>query len=317
MSDHLQQQLRRHVEFLAGAPRNGRTSPAHLQASLDYAAGHLASAGWRVSSDTFTRRHVLGIHDNANPWWPLGYFPTLTGTNLLAQWGQSGPTMVIVAHIDTVGTSPGADDNASGVAAALAAGHLIAQSGASQRILIALVDLEETGHQGSKRLARQLHEQSVDVAGVICLESIGYFDHTPGAQRLPGLFRRLLLDPPPDTPVPADFMAILCRRSSQQLATDWVEHANRHQLDTLCFLDRRHDGVRARVAAGFRPQLGFLDRSDHASFQDLGIPAICISDTPPLRSPHYHQASDLPDTLDYRRIAAAAQATAAVAIQRR
>lgn len=291
MSEDLQHQLRSHVEFLARAPRNGRTSPAHLQAGLDYAARHLTSSGWHVSSDTFTRRHVLGISDNANPWWTLGYFPTLTGTNLLAQWGETGPTTVIVAHIDTVGRSPGADDNASGVAAAITAGQIIAHSGTVHRTLIALVDLEETGHQGSKRLARQLRDQHLDVAGVICLESIGYFDHTPGTQRLPGLFRRLLLDPSPNRPVPADFMAVVCRRTSQQLATDWAEHANRYGLDTLRFLDRRHDGLRAHAAIAFRPQLAHLDRSDHASFQDVGIPAICVSDTPPLRSPHYHQTA--------------------------
>ena len=39
--------------------------------------------------------------------------------------------------------------------------------------------------------------------------------------------------------------------------------------------------------------------SDHAPFWDRGYPALMLTDTAPLRNPHYHQPTDTPDTLDY------------------
>lgn len=311
--DDLELQLRQHIEFLAQQPRNGRTSPSHLAASLDYCTESLQRSGWSVRRDQVERRNVLGIGDYATAWWPFGWFSRLTGTNLVAERGTQGPALVIVAHLDTVGGSPGADDNASGVAAALEAARLIAASGTQQRVLIGLVDLEETGHQGSKQLARQLRDNQVAVAGCICLESLGYFNEDPGTQKLPRIFTDIQLDPLPDGPPAANFMALLCRQSSAALAEAWAAAANAGGLDTVRFLDRRVDGWRAHRSIAFRPSLANLDRSDHASFQDAGFPAICVCDTPPLRSPHYHRTSDLPDTLDYRRLAAATRATAYVA----
>jgi hypothetical protein len=47
-----------------------------------------------------------------------------------------------------------------------------------------------------------------------------------------------------------------------------------------------------------------IRRSDNSSFWDQGYPALMLTDTSFLRNPHYHRASDLPDTLDYERMAA-------------
>jgi len=37
--------------------------------------------------------------------------------------------------------------------------------------------------------------------------------------------------------------------------------------------------------------------------QDEGYPALMVNDTSMFRNPHYHQMTDLPDTLDYDRMA--------------
>jgi hypothetical protein len=39
--------------------------------------------------------------------------------------------------------------------------------------------------------------------------------------------------------------------------------------------------------------------SDHGAFWEAGWPALLVTDTAFLRNPHYHEASDTPDTLDY------------------
>ncbi len=76
----------------------------------------------------------------------------LQGLNLVATPGgriEGGATLV-VADLDTVANSLGSDDNASGVAVALA---LTAQpAGKRHRCAIALVDLEELGQLGTRAL---------------------------------------------------------------------------------------------------------------------------------------------------------------------
>lgn len=316
MSEDLQHQLRSHVEFLARAPRNGRTSPAHLQAGLDYAARHLTSSGWHVSSDTFTRRHVLGISDNANPWWPLGYFPTLTGTNLLAQWGETGPTTVIVAHIDTVGRSPGADDNASGVAAAITAGQIIAHSGTVHRTLIAL------GRPRGDRPSRiETTRPPAPRPTPRCCRR-----HLPGVDRL---LRSHTRNPTPARPVPpapprplteqARPRRLHGRRVPQDITT------TRHRLG------RTRQPIRPGHAAlprspPRRPPRARRDRLPAPACPPGPLrprvlprrrdPGHLCQRHPTATQPPLPPDSDRPDTLDYRRIAAATRATAAVAVDR-
>jgi hypothetical protein len=43
--------------------------------------------------------------------------------------------------------------------------------------------------------------------------------------------------------------------------------------------------------------------SDHFWFRELGLPGVLVTDTAMLRNPHYHRSTDLPDTLDYDRMA--------------
>ena len=48
--------------------------------------------------------------------------------------------------------------------------------------------------------------------------------------------------------------------------------------------------------------------SDHRNYYPLGIPSIMITDTALLRNPHYHEPTDTPDTLCYRRLTIVTQA---------
>jgi hypothetical protein len=53
-------------------------------------------------------------------------------------------------------------------------------------------------------------------------------------------------------------------------------------------------------APGFMPG---IDWSDHWSCEQVGIPALMITDTAPFRYPHYHTPADTPDKVDYDRLA--------------
>ena len=57
--------------------------------------------------------------------------------------------------------------------------------------------------------------------------------------------------------------------------------------------------VGLEVALGAERLFPVLARSDHVPFWECGIPAVMWTDTSEFRNPHYHLASDTPDTLDY------------------
>ena len=46
-----------------------------------------------------------------------------------------------------------------------------------------------------------------------------------------------------------------------------------------------------------------IDWSDHWAFEQVGIPALMVTDTAPFRYPWYHDVHDTPDKIDYQRLA--------------
>ena len=302
-----------HIAEMASAPRNGRTNPQHHRHCVDYIAQQLSALGWSVDLHEVLVRNTLGIADNPNPVWPLAWHRHLTGTNIVATWGTVGPALALIAHHDTVGRSPGADDNASSVAALLEAARLITRSGTRRRIILGIVDLEETGHQGSRDLAQRI-ASTEPIAAAIAFDAIGYFTDKPGSQQIPSLLRNLVISAKPGRRPAGDFLAVVSRDSSAGVADNWCQQAQRYRLGTLQVRDPRSDGRRGFGTIA-RPWLLDLDRSDHSSFQRLGIPAVLVTDTANMRSRHYHRPTDTPETLDVERIAAAALATANLATQ--
>ena len=58
-----------------------------------------------------------------------------------------------------------------------------------------------------------------------------------------------------------------------------------------------------------------LARSDHVPFWEREIPAVMWTDTAEFRNPHYHQATDTPETLDYGFLRAVTQILTATVIR--
>ena len=57
--------------------------------------------------------------------------------------------------------------------------------------------------------------------------------------------------------------------------------------------------VESLAVPGRGEMLSEVRLSDHSSFWDRGYQALMITDTSFFRNPHYHRASDTPETLDY------------------
>jgi hypothetical protein len=215
--------------------------------------------------------------------------------NVIASIGPAGGARVIIgAHYDVAGDMPGADDNASGIAGLLALARRLRpqEPRLSRRIEFVAYTLEEPPHfataqMGSAIHAQALHDQGVEVAGMICLEMIGYFSDEAGSQTypLPGMERLY--------PSTGDFIAVVGNPESVVLA-----QAIHSRI--------RASGMPAQqlVAPGDLPGVNF---SDHRNYWHFGYPAVMITDTAFYRNPHYHRASDLPETLDYHRMARVVQ----------
>jgi Zn-dependent M28 family amino/carboxypeptidase len=186
--------------------------------------------------------------------------------------------------------SPGADDNASGVAALLELSRLLAAKPAALSVRLAAFTNEEppfffTHRQGSMVYAREARGRGDDIRLMLSLEMLGCFSDEPGSQRYPPLMRRFY----PDR---GNFIALVSnlrsRRRLHQLA-----RAFRAAGDFPC----EHAAVPSWV-----PGVAW---SDHLSFWRHGYRALMVTDTAFYRYPWYHTGGDTPEKLDYARFARA------------
>jgi aminopeptidase YwaD len=203
--------------------------------------------------------------------------------NIVAQLRPPGtdPLIIIGAHFDSVVGTPGADDNASGVAVLLEAARLLSQVALATQVLFCAFNLEELNMIGSTAFARKLKTAGKKVAAMISLEMVGYTDSRPGSQMLPVGLGQLY----PDR---GDFIALIGNWKSNALLRKFaagMRAASELPVETLS-------------VPGKGMLIPAVRLSDHSPFWDLGYPALMITDTSFFRNPHYHGPTDTLDTLD-------------------
>jgi len=211
----------------------------------------------------------------------------------------AAPRVLVGAHLDTVRGTPGADDNASGVAGLLETARLLAAARPRAAIELVAFNLEEnqgwTYRVGSRRWAAAARRARVRYRGALVLEMIGYRSRAPASQRIPAPIRWM------DLPRVGDFLAVVGDTRSRALLRAFVESARAASpglpLVTL------HSPLRGWLVWATR-------RSDNASFWSQAYPALMLTDTANLRNPHYHRSTDRVGTLD---LGFAAEVTDAVA----
>jgi acetylornithine deacetylase/succinyl-diaminopimelate desuccinylase-like protein len=96
--------------------------------------------------------------------------------------------VVIGAHYDSAAGSPGADDNASGVAAVLALAKRFRKTRPARTLKFAFFSLEEPPHfqtasMGSLVYSRTSAQRGEKILFMLSIESIGYYSNEPGSQR--------------------------------------------------------------------------------------------------------------------------------------
>lgn len=290
--------LRRHVEELTTSARH-RAVPGSMDRAREYTRAVFETNGWAV--DEFHHRSgpsLLRTSDYGRKWWPLGAGGPIEGQSLIASRGDTHGAVWVMAHLDSVYCSAGADDNASGVAVILELARLYRGRG----IALVLTDNEEAGCLGAKHLARAANLPGL----VINLESVGYFSDQPNTQQLTpalGLGQRTLTNEIKSSEQRGDFLLVVHRPTSTEPARLWQQRADEVGLRVLTLEDRRWNGKGQAFTARLNPVGMTLDRSDHAPFWRAQVPSIVLTDTAFLRNPNYHRTTDTPDTLDYARMA--------------
>ncbi len=194
------------------------------------------------------------------------------------------PRLLIGAHYDSVPGSPGADDNASAVAALLAVARSVARLDGRLPVVFVAFNREEEGLLGSRLFSQHLKtDRPFQVREAHILEMIGYTD-AANTQRKP----RAL---PISLPERADFLGLIAKARANRLIQPLLRTARTYVPELSVF------GL--RVWFGLDKYFPVLRRSDHAPLWDIGTPAIMWTDTSEFRNPNYHQPTDTPDTLDY------------------
>lgn len=203
--------------------------------------------------------------------------------------GTRPEILVVGAHYDSVFGSPGANDNASGVAGLLALARRFAGKPCGQTLrFVAFVNEEppyfQTEEMGSLVYAKRCKARDDKITAMISLETIGYFSDAPRSQVYPspglGLFY----------PTIGNFIGFVGNVPSRAL----VRRAVR------LFRDQKKIPAEGAALPSFVPGVGW---SDQWSFWQCGYPAIMVTDTAPFRYPYYHMSSDTPAKLDYDRFA--------------
>jgi Zn-dependent M28 family amino/carboxypeptidase len=192
---------------------------------------------------------------------------------------------VVGAHYDTVPTTPGADDNASAVAVMLELARRLPDAQLNVPVLFVAFTLEEppafyTGHQGSRVFVRNCQTNGDLVLGALILEMVGYTSprqHYPFVSRWPGY------------PAQGNFIGIIGNWRSRRFGRAVLKGFRKN--------------ARLPVESLLLPLNGWMlpatRLSDHASFWDVGWPALMVTDTAFFRNPHYHLPSDGIDTLNF------------------
>ncbi|MBF2074778.1 MAG: M20/M25/M40 family metallo-hydrolase [Synechococcales cyanobacterium C42_A2020_086] len=191
------------------------------------------------------------------------------------------PPILIGAHYDTVPGSPGADDNATGVAMLLELAQTLTATPARHPVRLVAFDLEEFGLVGSRAYAAALRQQNQKLRLMLSLEMLGYCDSTPGSQHYPPGLRYFY-------PNRGNFIGLI---GNWQTLPDLIHLSRQMQRVGQVPCEWLPAGQRGQIVPDTR-------RSDHAPFWDQGYRALMVTDTANLRNPHYHQSHDRLETLD-------------------
>jgi Zn-dependent M28 family amino/carboxypeptidase len=246
--------------------------PRALHAAADYIRGEFESLDYAVAPQAY---EVHGVRcENLEVTIPGG--------------ARASEIVLAGAHYDTVEGSPGADDNASGVAGVIEIARLLREARPQRTVkLVAFVNEEPPffyfGPMGSKVYAQAARKRGDDIRMMLSLEMLGCYRDEPRSQAYPPLLKWFY----PDR---GNFIAFVSNLRSRRALAELTRAFRAHS-----------DFPAERLASpAFVPGVSW---SDQISFWRAGYPGVMVTDTAFYRNPHYHRATDTPERLRYAEMA--------------
>ena len=265
--------VRKHVEMLAGTigERNVWRFES-LNRAAEYIAAEFSAYGFAPDRQTFEVSRLPVSNLDA----------TLPGS------GRPDEIVIVGAHYDSVTGCPGANDNATGVAAVLELARRFAGRPRPRTIrFVAFVNEEppffKGAQMGSVVYANAAKRRGDRIVGMLSLETMGYYSDVKGSQQYPAPIALLY----PDT---GNFIGFVSNLGSARL----LLKARR------AFRNRTDFPLQSAAVPDAIPGVGW---SDHWSFWQAGYPAMMVTDTAPFRYPWYHTAEDTPDKVNFDKLA--------------
>jgi Zn-dependent M28 family amino/carboxypeptidase len=278
----LSARLERHVRVLAEEIGERNLRDETRQRALGKARDYLYEALSRTGKQPAVQEFSAGGH---------------VATNLEIEvegHAASAGCIVIGAHYDTAHTSPGANDNATGVAVLLQLAEWFSSLGSSGEpppsatLRFVLFSCEEppftrTPSMGSLVYAKRCQARGEQIGAMLSLETLGSFYEEHRGPEAPFPLNVF-------SPFRGDFVAVVGNLRSRSLAAQ-VERGFRTDSMTRC------------LAFGAPGVLPGIKSSDHWSFWKYGYRAVMVTDTAPLRYRHYHRPTDRVQYVDFVRLA--------------
>lgn len=257
--------IREWVKGLSGLPQaRNAGNPAMLQRAADIIEKQWHEMGWKVGKQKL-------IYPEGVTW------------NLSVLWGDvNAPRLVIGAHYDVCGDSPGADDNASGLAVLLDLSARLRKCApqAGRAVELVAYSLEEPPYFASQVMGSYIHadrlrKEKRNVALMISVDMVGYYADADS------------------------FLAVIGRETDKALL-----------FKTAAVL--AGETILSTRTLPLPGQQKGIDWSDHRNYWAQGYPALLLHSCPFFQNPHYHRSGDRPDILDYSRLSALSRALLAL-----
>jgi len=184
--------------------------------------------------------------------------------------------------------SPGANDNASGVAGLIEIARLLRGAAAARTIrLVAFVNEEPPffywGQMGSRIYARAARARGDDIRVMLSLEMLGCYRSEPGSQSYPPFLKFFY-------PGRGDFIAFVSNLRSRRALREVV----------AAFKANSDFPVESLASPAIVPGVSW---SDQLSFWREGYRAVMVTDTAFYRYRWYHSPRDTPEKLNYADMA--------------
>jgi hypothetical protein len=282
----LEAQLTRDIAHLSVTigERHGAGHEAALEQAADWIEAQVAAMGWTVVREEY--------EVDGQPFRNL--YVEIKGE------GAPDELVVIGAHYDSAQGTPGADDNATGVAALLYMARALHGAKPARTLRLVWFTNEEPPHfktasMGSLVHAQRAKQRGERVVAMVSLEMLGFYSVERGVQTYPMGLGAVY-------PAHGDYIAVVGNVGSNALVHEvagGLRAGSDMQVETLAAPEA----------------LAEISFSDQWSFWQQGWPGVMVTDTGFLRNRHYHEVTDTPEVLDVARMARLTRALPGLALR--